>query len=237
MAADVTVLGEVGDLILVIAELLQRLDGVEIHIRLCVVVGKIGAVLVLPEPRSRLGLEVDDVAQRLHPLLAALVRQAEHQIDGDIVEAGAARQHDGLLGLLVVVGPSERLELLVGVGLHADGDAVEARTPQARQHRQRHGIGIGLQCHLRVAADVEAPVDLGKNAVKAAGPDERLRAAAEVDRVHLIADGARSGLADVREHCAQIPVHQLLVARTAEGIKVAVFAFAAAERDMNIDPE
>ena len=46
VAADEAVVREIGDLVLVIAELLQRFNGVEIHIRLCVVVREIGAVLV-----------------------------------------------------------------------------------------------------------------------------------------------------------------------------------------------
>ena len=172
MPADIAVLGEVGDLVLLVAKGFERLDSVEIHIGLRVVVGQICTVLVLIELRTRLdlepvagdvvGLEVNDVAQRLHPLFAALIGKAEHQIDRHVVKARAARQRHGLLRLLVVMRPAERLELLVKVTLHADGDAVEARAPQAHEHRQRHGVGVCLKRDLSVAADVETAVDLGK---------------------------------------------------------------------------
>ena len=230
-----------------IAELRERFNGVEIHVGLRVVVGEVGAVLVFPELGARLdlqtvagdvlGLEIDDVAQRLHPLLAALVRKAVHEIDGDVVKARAARHHDRLLRLTVVVRAAERLELLVGVGLHADGDAVEARAVEAREHGKRDRVGICLKRHLGVAADVKATVDLGEDAAQAAGSEERGRAAAEVDGVDLVPLRAGRGLADVGENGGQIPVHQLLVARAAEGVEVAVFALAAAERHMDVDAE
>ena len=76
---------------------------------------------------------------------------------------------------------AQRLELRVVVRLHADGDAVEARAAQPREHGQRHGVGVGLQRDLRVAADVEAAVDLGKNLRKPASAEERRRTAAKID--------------------------------------------------------
>ena len=238
---------EIGDLVLVIAELLQRFDGVKIHIRLCVVVREVGAVLVRPELRARLdlqpvaadvvGLEVDDVAKRLHPLLARLARQAEHEVDRNVVKARAPRERHGLLRLPVGMRAAQRLELRVVVRLHADGDAVEARAAQPREHGQRHGVGVGLKRDLRVAADVEAAVDLGENLRKPAGPEERRRAAAKIDGVDLIARCTLRRLADVQDHGVEIPVHQIPAACAGNGIKVAVFAFAPAERDVDVDAE
>ena len=247
VAADVAVAREIGDLVLPVAERFQRFHGVEIHIRLRVVVGEVRAVLVVVERRVRLdlqtvardvvGLEVDDVAQRLHPLLAALAGQTEHQIDRHVRKPGAPRQRHRLLRLLVGVRTTQRLELLVEVGLHADGDAVKARAAQTRKLRERDGVGIRLQRDLRVAADLEPAVQLREDAHQTARAEERRRAAAEVDGVHDIPRRAGRRLADVGEDGVEIALHERLIARAADGVEIAVFALAAAERDVYINAE
>ena len=247
VAADVAVAREVGNFILPVAERFQRFHGVEIHIRLRVVVGQIRTVLIVVERRVRLdlqpvardvvGLEVDDVAQRLHPLLAALAGQTEHQIDRHVRKSRAPRQRHRLLRLLVGVRTTQRLELLVEVGLHADGDAVKARAAQTRKLRERDGVGIRLQRNFRVAADLEPAVQLREDAHQTARAEERRRAAAEVDGVHDIPRRAGRRLADVGEDGVEIALHKRLVARAADGVEVAVFALAAAEGDVNIDPK
>ena len=154
-----------------------------------------------PVAADVVGLEVDDVAQRLHPLLARLARQAEHEIDRNVVKARAPRERHGLLRLPVGmrVGPAPS-----AARRSSDCTPMEMRLKPARRSRvsigQRHRVGVGLQRDLRVAADVEAAVDLGKNLrLRPAGAEERRRAAAKVDGVDLIAHGAGRGLADVQQ--------------------------------------
>ena len=132
---------------------------------------------------------------------------------------------------------AQRLELRVVVRLHADGDAVEACAVEAREHGKRDRVGIRLKRHLGVAADVKAPVDLGEDAAQAAGSEERGRAAAKIDGIDLVACRALRCFPDVQNHGVEIPVHQIPAARAGDGIKVAVFAFAPAERDMDVDAE
>ena len=141
------------------------------------------------------------------------------------------------LRLPVVMRAVQRLELRVVVRLHADGNAVEARAAQPREHGQRHRIRVGLERNLRVAADIEAAVDFGKNPAQTRGSKERRRAAAKVDGVYLIAHGAGRGLADVRNHRVEIARHQLLAARAGDGVEIAVFAFAAAKGNVDVDAE
>ena len=183
------------------------------------------------------GLKVDDVAKRLHPTFARLVRQAEHEVNRNIVKACAPRERHSLLRLPVVMRAAQRLELRVVVRLHADGNAVEARAAQPREHGQRHRIRVGLERNLRVAADIEAAVDLSENLRKPACTEERRCAAAKIDGIDLVACRALRCFPDVQNHGVEIPVHQIPAARAGDGIKVAVFAFAPAERDMDVDAE
>ena len=160
-----------------VPKLLERFNRVEIHVRLRVVVRQVRARAVLIELRAGFDLEavagdvvrleVDHVPERLHPLLARLIGKAEHEVDRDVIKARSARHRDGLLCLLVVVRPSKSFQLLVNVRLHADGNAVEARAPQLRQHRKRHGVGVCLERHLRVAAHIKAAVNFGKDPAQA----------------------------------------------------------------------
>ena len=140
MEALKALLGEVGDLILAVAEALKHLHGVQIHVSLHIVVRQIGAVLVVVERRT--GLHFETVAgdvlrlerghgvQRLHPLLLGLIGQAVHEIHRHIVKSGLAGRGDGLHRLGVGVGAAQSLEKLVLVGLHPEGDPVEARMVQ-----------------------------------------------------------------------------------------------------------
>ena len=61
--------------------------------------------------------------------------------------------------------------------------------------------------------------------------------AAKIDGVDLIARCTLRRLADVQDHGVEIPVHQIPAARARDGIKVTVFAFAPAERDVDVDAE
>ena len=230
-----------------VPKLLERFNCVEIHVRLRVIVRQVRARAVLIELRAGFDLEavagnvvrleVDHVPERLHPLLARLIGKAKHQVNRDVIKARAPCHRDGLLCLLVVVRSSKRFELLVNVRLYADGNPVKARAPQLRQHRKRHGVGVCLERHLRVAAHIKAAVNFGKDPAQARRSEKRRRAASKVDRIDLVANGAGRGLADVGDDRVEVSCHQLLAARAGDGVKVAVFTFAAAERDVDIDAE
>ena len=239
--------GKVGDLVLLVAEGLQGLHGVEVHIRLGVVVGQVGTLPVLIQrsvgfhlqavAADVVGLQIQDVAQGGHPLLPALVGQAEHQIHGHVAEPGPAGLADGLLGLLVGVGPAQSLELHILVALDANGDAVEARPAELFQGLGRDGVGIGLQGDLGVLFQLEPPVDLRQNPGETLGAEEAGGAAAEIDRVHGVAHHPLGGLLDMGQDGLEVQIHGLMVQPAAQGIKVAVFALAAAKGNMDIQPQ
>ena len=170
-----------------VPKLLERFNRVEIHVRLRVVVRQVRARAVLIELRAGFDLEavagdvvrleVDHVPERLHPLLARLIGKAKHQVNRDVIKARAPCHRDGLLRLLIVMRPPQGLQLFVNVRLHADGNPVKTRAPQLRQHRKRYGVGVCLERHLRVAAHIKAPVDLGKDPAQTRRSEKRRRAA------------------------------------------------------------
>src|SRR5699024_732278 len=67
--------------------------------------------------------------------------------------------------------------------------------------------------------------------------EEAGRAAAEVDRIHLVAHGSLGRLPDMGQHRLEVEVHGLPVHAAAQGVEVAVFAFAPAEGNMDVNPQ
>lgn len=137
VAGAETGLGKIGNLVVLVAVVLQNFRGGKVHIGLHVVIREVGAVAVLPQGRVRLDLEgvaghvlrleAQDVLERAAPAGERLVRQAEHQVEREVGKARLARADDGHARLLVGMRAAEALEHVVLIGLHADGDAVEAR--------------------------------------------------------------------------------------------------------------
>lgn len=92
-------LGKIGDLVVLVAVVLQNFRGGKVHIGLHVVIREVGAVAVLPQGRVRLDLEgiaghvlrleAQDVLERAAPAGERLVRQAEHQVEREVGKAAS----------------------------------------------------------------------------------------------------------------------------------------------------
>ena len=184
-----------------------------------------------------LRLQLQHVVQGRLPLVEGLAGQAVDEIQGDVVEARLAGLLHGGDGLLVVVGPAQLLEHLVVVVLHAQAHAVEALGVELLQQGRGGRVGVGLEGHLRVGGHVEAALQLVENAHQGVRPEEGGRAAAEIHRIHGILRGPRAELPDVGGQGVHIQVGQLLLAAAAQGIEIAVLAFAAAEGDVDVDAQ
>lgn len=104
------------------------------------------------------------------------------------------------------------------------------------EHRASVGaVGIGLQCDLSIARDLEPAADHGQKFTDAPFSIQAGSAAPKIDGVHQIAPGLRGSLFNVGEQGLLVGVHALLPVR--QGIEVAVIALALAEGDMNVEAQ
>ena len=102
---------------------------------------------------------------------------------------------------------------------------------------QADAVRIDLDRHLRALEQAAGGLDGVEQLDEARRAVKARRAAAKIDGVDLIARCTLRRLADVQDHGVEIPVHQIPAARARDGIKVTVFAFAPAERDVDVDAE
>ena len=132
---------------------------------------------------------------------------------------------------------AELFEHFVVIGLHADGNAVKARTQQLFQSLFVDAVGIGLERDLRVGVEAEAALHFVKNFLQILRTEEAGRAAAEVDRIDQMLGRKLAGLLDVVGQRLQIVVGDVTVAPAAERIEIAVFTFALAEGDVDVNAQ
>ena len=127
--------------------------------------------------------------------------------------------------------PPEPPELAVVGALHPERKAVDARRPQDGKLPPKCRVGVALDGNLRARRDPKARIRRLEDARKAAAPQYRRGAAAEIDgierreRVGRPPDGADGRVG--------IGVHQRLVRR--HRVEVAVGAFALTEGDVDIE--
>ena len=239
-------LGKVGYLVLLIAVLRQNRDGVEIHIRLGIVVREALAVPAVIQGRAGFQLQAvagdmlrgqgDDGGEGVLPLLHGLARQAVDQVHTEVFEPGLPHGGHGLLHLGKGMDAADGAKQAVIRRLNAQRYPVEARPTQRTQGLDvTGGVRVGLQRDLGVA---------GHRAALAEGPQQLCQAvrsqiaggtAAEVHRVHPMGSSAGRDLLDMAQQGGGIGVHLLLAA--GQRVKVAVGAFLAAEGDVDIEPE
>ena len=135
------------------------------------------------------------------------------------------------------MGPAQSPELFIPVRLNADGDAVEAGFPQPPQGGGGDAVRIGLKGDLGVGPEDEAPVDLVQQPPQALLAEKARGTAAEVDCVDFVFRGPLGRLLQVEHDGLGIVLHGLAVLAAGQGVEVAVFAFAPAERNVDVDPE
>ena len=246
VAGFLTGLGEIGDLVLLVAHLAQRRHGVQVHIRLRVVVRQRQRLPLLPQGRTLLQLQTvagkmlrpqrHGVRQRPLPVLHGLPRQAVDQIQTQICELRLPRRHHRLLHLLIGVYPPDAPQQGVVGGLHAEGQTVEARPPQLPQLLPVPGaVGIGLQRDLRVPCHVVPPKHRLQDTAKPRRTQIAGRAAAEIHRIHLHPGGAGRYLLQMAQQRRRVGVHLLLA--VGQRVEVAIGALGLAEGDVDIQPQ
>ena len=78
-----------------------------------------------------LGTERDGLPQGLRPNCIGELREAENQVEADVVEAGFAQRGKGAAGARGIMPPVHPPQDSVVPGLHPHADAVDAQRPQA----------------------------------------------------------------------------------------------------------
>ena len=161
-----------------------------------------------------------------------LPRQPHHQIQAEVVEAGAARQADRLARPLGRMDPAEAGELAVVEGLHADAQAIRAGGANRGQVVGGRGFRVQLERHLgvgrhreRLAARRDQPADLVRR-------EQGRRPAAEIDRV---GHGSVGGATDLGVEGVDVAGLQPGVEQAA--VEVAVVADRSTEGNVEIQPE
>ena len=198
-------LGEVGDLVLLVAVLGQKLHSAEVHLRLLVVVGK--RLLRPAEVQRRALLQLQAVAadmlrvqdqhlrQRIQPLIQRLTRQAVDQVHAQIADAGSADGLGRLPDLVEGVDTPDAAQQVVIGGLDAQGDAVHPGPAQGAQGLYvTGGVRVGLHGDLRVAADIVPLADGLEDGLETGRAQVGGRAAADIHRVRLMGGGLGSDL-------------------------------------------
>ena len=246
MAGDLAPAGEVGDLILAVAVLLENVTGGQIHVHLGVIAGQEDGILILVQGRALLHLqtvaadmlrvELEHIGQGVPPGVQALLGQTEHQIHGDVIEARLSELLEGGDRLPVVVGTAQGGEDLVVVALDTQGSPVEALGLQPPQELVGDGVGIGLKGDLRIGGHVEIFAQMGQNGGQTLSAEIAGGATAEIDGVDDVVGRQGAGLPDVAAEGIGIVGIELLVL-AGDGVKIAVLALALAEGNVNVNTQ
>ena len=218
----------------------SRQEPVHFQITVCCFVRGEQRGRLLPEGRFRLDFEQirRDMRDRqgnggfklLPEICAVLTGQSEHQIDGHIPKARIMRGEDGFFCLLCRVPSAEYPQRLIGKGLHADGQPVDARRSPCGKTLRRDGQWVCLECDFGIRQNCKTGFRRGEHSAGHFRREQRGCSAAEVDRI--------------RRHClrqrGEIPADRFrerggILCAVLSRIEVTVGTFHRAERHMDID--
>ena len=161
------------------------------------------------------------------------MRQAVHQVQGQVVDAGVISRQDGRFPLGRRVDPAQESQHSVGKGLDSQAQAVDAAVGQGRSLIIIEAVRIGFHRNFRMASHAEGLPEGLQDAIDIARSQQGRRTAADVDRIGFFPSIRRSG---------NIPAQGLDIAvivafQTGIGRKIAVQAFMAAERDVDVQAQ
>ena len=162
-----------------------------------------------------------------------LARQAVHEVQGQVVDAGIVSRLDGPFPLGRRVDPAQEGQHGVGKGLDAQTQAVDAAIGQGCRLVIAQAVRIGFHGNFCIVSDAEGPPQRLQDAADFAGRQQGRRAAADVYRIGFFPGIRRRG--DVPAQCLDVAVAIALQAGI--GRKVAVQAFMAAERDVDVQAQ
>ena len=101
-----------------------------------------------------------------HRLGVLLIRQAMHQVEVQVVEAGAARHVDGAERFTVIMDAAEGLQMFGIEALDADRQAVDAGQPVVAKLGLLEGAGVGFEGDFDVVCERHALIQRLQKAVQ-----------------------------------------------------------------------
>ena len=108
-------------------------------------------------------------AQVEQGVLDALLGQAVHQVEVEIVEAGSAGHVGGANGLVAIVDAPQRLEFGFLEALHADGQTVDAEASVGAELGLLEGAGVGFQGDFDITGKADASFHAFENPPQCTG--------------------------------------------------------------------
>ena len=150
---------------------------------------------------------VDDgqLRQALHvaaDIGQGLARQAVHEVQGQVVDAGIVSRLDGPFPLGRRVDPAQEGQHGVGKGLDAQTQAVDAAIGQGCRLVIAQAVRIGFHGNFCIVSDAEGPPQRLQDAADFAGRQQGRRAAADVYRIGFFPGIRRRG--DVPAQCLDV---------------------------------
>ncbi len=166
-----------------------------------------------------------------------LLRQAVHEVEVEVADAGCAQLRDCLADLAARVDPAQRREAAVVETLRAERDPVDPGVPVRGECPVLDRAGICLERDLRVARNRQQIAEPRKHRLDGAGGEQARRSAAEEDR-HDLAPGDRACRElKVVEQCREIHAFGHACRRDGMRVEVAVRALAHAPRQVHVEGE
>ncbi|MND87682.1 hypothetical protein D3C80_796890 [compost metagenome] len=156
-----------------------------------------------------------------------------HQVEVEVVEAGAARHVGGADRFLAVVDAPQGLELGRLEALHADGQAIDAELAVGGELGLLEGAGVGFEGDLDVAGEGHPLLDAVQQPADGIGAEQAGGAAAEEDGGQLAAVDVAQVLLQVIEQGIYVGFFRQLGAGGVR-VEVAVGALAHAPGDMDV---
>ena len=171
---------------------------------------------------------------RVLPLVEALVGQAVHQVEVDVIEPGATGSLEGLDGPVRAVASAQQLQQSVVEALHTDTKAVYALPQQPPAGLGVQVAGVGLDGDLGVRSDDEGVVgSLQDGGYVAVGKIGR-GASAEKYGAHLRMGQRPAPQPNLASHRLEVTPHLRLDALV--GVEITVGALGLAKRHMDVQP-
>src|SRR2546422_5798543 len=183
------------------------------------------------------GVPVEDRVDGVAPALEVERRQAVHQIDADVVDAGVACRLEGPARPPPVVEPAEPPEDRVVERLDAEAQTVHPGRAVRVELLASHALGVALDGDLRARSDGEAAPEAREDLRQCRGVEERRGPTAEKDGLdpHARDPRERAEQLELAPEGGEVACHRARVER--RRVEAAVVAALRAERDVDVEPQ